>query len=89
MCEISQQEKGSTISFDRNTVIREHKQEKNRDPSTYKTNQPKRIKMKTLVKEGAQVSSIELKKMKRVGDKCASKWLKYWIFGGVDNGQVV
>lgn len=45
----------------RRTVVREHKQEKNRDPSTYKTNQPKRIKMKTLVKEGAQVSSIELK----------------------------
>ena len=45
----------------RRNVKHEHKMEKKQDPSTYEINQPKRVKMKTLVKEGAQVSSIELK----------------------------
>lgn len=37
------------------------KQLKQKDPSTYKMNQPKRVKVKTLVKEGAEVASIEIK----------------------------
>ena len=39
----------------------DQKQFKKRDPTNYKMNQPKKIQIKKLVKEGAGVSSIELK----------------------------
>lgn len=37
------------------------KRMKKSDPTNYKQNQPKKVKVKTLVKEGAGVSSVEIK----------------------------